>query len=603
MGTWSTCPHSLGELFLETASRHGDKPALRHKVGGSYTGLTWAEVRNQAFSLAEALESFDIRPGDRVAILSENRPEWALVDLACQLMGAVSVPIYTSLTPAEIRYILNDSQARIAAVSNKSLFEKIAAVQPSIPVLERIIGFDAVLEGQKGGMRMPFHLMRELTGRPEAAAPRATVRPDDTASIIYTSGTTGPPKGVMLTHRNFLVNVVACEKSLRMGAGETHLSFLPLSHVFERTAGHYLMVRLGATIAYAESMDTVPENLLEVRPTFILGVPRFYEKIRDRVAEAVAQGASPLRKGMFSWAKELGQIRLERLEAGRRISAGLKFQLALAERLVYAKFKARLGGRVRFCVSGGAPLAAEIAEFFAKLGVMIYEGYGLTETSPVISVNREGRFRFGTVGIPLDGIEVRISEEGEILTKGPCVMKGYFRKPEETAAVLKNGWFHTGDLGRVDRDGFLVITGRKKELIVTSGGKKVPPRLVEELVEADPFITRCVLYGEGRNFLTALIVPDRLRIEALARASKIAYRSYEELLSNPVIHRRIEERVEERTRDLARFEKIKAFHLVENDFTQSAGELTPTLKVKRDVVISRYLTQLEKLYTGAAHVE
>jgi long-chain acyl-CoA synthetase len=318
-------------------------------------------------------------------------------------------------------------------------------------------------------------------------------------------------------------------------------------------------------------------------------VPRFFEKIQARVLDAVRAG-SPVKKALFFWAKELGEKR--RLAGFRPMG----FQDRLADSLVYRKFRARLGGRVRFCVSGGAPLAKEIAEFFADLGVMIYEGYGLTETSPVISVNREGRFKFGTVGVPLDGVQVRITEDGEICTRSASVMKGYWNKPEETAAVLRDGWFCTGDLGAIDKDGFLSITGRKKELIVTSGGKKVPTRSVEELIEKDPYILRCVLFGEGRKFLTALIVPDKERLLEYAAAEKIAYRGYEDLLGVEKVHRFLEARIEDASKELANYEKIKYFTLRADDFTQASGELTPTLKVKRDVVLSRHRDALAALY-------
>src|SRR3990167_3370143 len=329
---------------------------------------------------------------------------------------------------------------------------------------------------------------------------------------------------VMLTHSNFIHNVVFSRDALRMGESDVHLSFLPLSHVFERMAGYYLMIYIGATIAYAENLDTVSRDLLEIRPTFILGVPRFYEKIMARVLEAVAH-SGPLKKKLFEWARGLGEEKRERLVEGGKSAAFFWLQYRLAYWLVYRKVKRRLGGRIRFCVAGGAALRKEIAEFFYDLGVMIYEGYGLTETSPVISANREEKFKFGTVGIPLKRVEVKISEEGEILTKSPCVMKGYLNKEEDTRKVLKDGWFYTGDLGYLDSQGFLTITGRKKELIVTSGGKKVAPAAIEALVEKDTAILRCVFFGEGRKFITALIVPQEERLIEYARNQKFAFQN------------------------------------------------------------------------------
>ncbi|PIU39944.1 MAG: long-chain fatty acid--CoA ligase [Candidatus Omnitrophica bacterium CG07_land_8_20_14_0_80_50_8] len=543
--------------------------------------------------------SMGLRPQDRIAILSENRPEWALIDLAAQMIGLSSVPIYTSLTSSEIQYMLLDSGAKIIAVSNQTLFEKIIPIQKSLPDLKAVIAFDSTLSLSADRLGVPLYLIKNLKKTvPDDAALRERVlevSPDHIASIIYTSGTTGSPKGVMLTHSNFIRNVSLCKAALSMSGTDVHLSFLPLSHVFERMAGYYLMIHIGATIAYAENMDTVPQNLLEIRPTFILGVPRFYEKIKDRVLDTVEKSSS-IKKGLFHWAKALGAEYREAVEQKKKLGWTKNLQRCAAHVLAYKKFSARLGGRVRFCVSGGAPLAKETAEFFYDLGVTIYEGYGLTETSPVITVNRENQFKFGTVGTLLEGIHIMISDEGEILTKSPCVMKGYHHKPEETAAVLKDGWFYTGDLGLIDREGFLSITGRKKELIVTSGGKKIAPRVIEALAEQDPLVLRCVLFGEAMKFITALIVPVREQIVQFADGQKIAYQNYKDLLENPKIVERIDCALQARLKDLANFEKIKYFVLLENDFSQSSGELTPTLKVKREVVISRHKDKLLALY-------
>jgi len=583
---------NLGSIFLESGKRLPGKRAFLYKVKGHYAPITWNDFLKKASAAAWELERQGVRAGDRVAILSENRPEWAAVDCAAQCLGAATVPIYTSLTSPEIEYILRDSGAKVVAVSTPILFDKVVAIHRSVPSLEAILAFDSSVSVSKNRVKLPFSVFSDI----ERAAPpdyplearAAAVDGESIASVIYTSGTTGAPKGVLLTHANFLANVEFSAKTLHMSESDVHLSFLPLCHVFERMAGYYLMVKIGATIAYAESMDTVAANLLEVRPTFVLGVPRFFEKIQSRVLEAV-KSAGPARKGLFFWAKELGEKR----RAGKRVGA---LESAAANALVYKKFKKRLGGRVRFCVSGGAPLAREIAEFFHDLGVMIYEGYGLTETSPVISVNREEAWRFGSVGVPLEGLRVKIAEDGEIATAGACVMKGYLNRPEDTAAVLKDGWFHTGDLGKIDKDGFLWITGRKKELIVTSGGKKVPTRTIEELIEADDAVLRCVLFGDGRRFITALLVPSRERVLAFAKAEKIAYTDYGELLKNPAVRRFFERRVEERQANLASYEKIKYFAFLENDFTQEGGELTPTLKVKRDVVLSRHKDVLLPFY-------
>lgn len=583
---------NLGQLYQRTAKRFPKKPAFLSKVGGAYSPILWEDAARRIEAAASALLSLGVKPQDRIAILSENRPEWAMMDLAAQTIGAVTVPIYPSLTAPEIRYILEDSGAVIVAVSDRGQLQKIVSVQAQLPKLKAVLGFDFSLSAFHDEVRSKLLLWRDLVQTPahgELALLTAAVPPDAVASIIYTSGTTGFPKGVMLTHANFLHNVVGCRDTLEMSENDVHLSFLPLCHVFERTAGYYLMVYIGATIAYAENLDAVPKNILDVKPTFLLGVPRFYEKIQARVLEAVKK-TDPIRKGLFFWARDLGEAR----RLGKRKRG---FSDAVAQALVYTKFHSSLGGKLRFCISGGAPLSREIAEFFSDLGVTIYEGYGLTETSPVIAVNREKRRKFGTVGVALDGVEIRIAEDGEILTKSPSVMKGYYNRPEETAAAVTDGWFHTGDLGRVDAEGFLSITGRKKELIVTSGGKKISPQPIEEMLSQDPMILRCVLYGEGKKFVTALIVPRKEELLAHAEAQKMAYSSYEELLQDPKIYQFLDARIQLRMADFASYEKIKYFALLDRDFSQAAGELTPTLKIKRETILSRYKDLLAPFYT------
>ena len=590
----ATQPQTLGDLFRATVGKYPHKPALFFKDDGKYRHHTWGEIRRHVDGIRTFLGKQGMVLGDRIAILSENRPEWALIDLAAQLMGLATVPIYPSLTPPEIQYILRDSAAKMLAVSNKSLLEKIPPIQKMLPDLKIILGFDASLKIHQRELSIPLCLLSECTKLSpdlhESTGGRA-VQSGDLASIIYTSGTTGPPKGVMLTHDNFVQNVLRCKDTLKMSSSDVHLSFLPLCHVFERMAGHYLMIHIGASIIYAETMETVPLNILEGRPTFLLGVPRFFEKVQHRVTEKMAQGPAAKRE-LFDWAKGLRQKK----RSGQSWTWNEFLLSPLASFLVYRQFRAGLGGRLRFCVSGGAPLAKEIAEFFYDLGVMIYEGYGLTETSPVISVNTQEKVRFGSVGVPLPGVEVKLSEEGEILTKSPCVMKGYLNKEHETREALKDGWFYTGDLGRFDAEGFLFITGRKKELIVTSGGKKISPCPIEDELQKDPYLLRCVLNGEGKKFITALVVPNKDALMEYAERNKIAFKDYEDLLKERVIYEFLDQRIQELMKDFASYEKIKYFALVSRDFTQEAGELTPTLKIKRDVVLARYRNVLEALY-------
>ncbi|MCG3175981.1 MAG: Long-chain-fatty-acid--CoA ligase FadD15 [Candidatus Omnitrophica bacterium] len=583
-------PRNLGDLLASTVSDHGRKRAMLFRFNGRYESYTWEEVGRKTAALAKRLVLMGLKPGDRLAILSENRPEWALTDLAAQTAGIVTVPIYPSLTSDEVAYILKDSQSRCVALSGRHQLDKLVPVRAGLQDLRCALAFDGDLTVGAMELGLPFTSFTEATSDLSADLPSVAVKRshEDLATLIYTSGTTGVPKGVMLTHGNLIENAALCRQVLRMGPEDVHLSFLPLCHIFERLAGHYLMVSIGATIAYAENMDTVPRDLQAVRPTFVLGVPRFFEKIRGRVLDAVSQ-ASPFRRLMFGWAQDIGR----RIRTGERVGALARLT---ADRLVFSKFRARLGGRVRFCVSGGAPLPKEIAEFFADLGVVILEGYGLTETSPVITVNLEREHRFGTVGRPLPGVELRLSEEVEVLTRSACVMKGYYNKPAETADVLRDGWFHTGDLGRIDAEGYLTITGRKKELICTSGGKKISPRPIEESIEKDPAVLRCVLYGEGKRFITALIVPDRAEVERIAHAEKLAYTDYADLLRSEHLRKLFGAMIEERTASLAGFEKIKYFALLEEDFSASRGELTPTLKVKRDIVLRRYAHLLDPYY-------
>lgn len=564
------------------ARTHWDRTVFRVKQGGIYREITWSELQTQVEEIALGLLDLGVEPGDRVAILSENRPEWAVADLAILTLGAATVPIYATLTGPEAERILRHSGARVLFVSDPEMMEKVIGCQESLKL--KLILFDAPY--RVSGPRIWW--LGELKGLGRTAAPPARgemsrrmdqLGPDAVASIIYTSGTTGEPKGVMLTHANFLSNCEAIHQIVPIGDSDSLLSFLPLSHVFERMAGYYFPLSVGATIAYAETLETVADNLLEIRPTVITGVPRFYEKIHERIQTAV-RSAPASKRALFRWAVETGRKRAERIFQNRPVPPWLALQHRLADRLVLHKLRERMGGRLRFCVSGGAPLSKSLGEFFYAAGILILEGYGLTETSPVICVNRPDRFRFGTVGVPLPGVEVRIAEDGEILTRGPHVMKGYFENPEATAeAIDPDGWFHTGDIGRLDAEGFLAITDRKKDLIKTSGGKMVAPQSLEAQLKADSLIADCVVIGDRRKYLTALVVP---KPEWAARPDAAAL---------------IWERVQRINQKLASFEQIKKITVLAEPFSQVGGELTPTLKVKRRVIAERYAAQIEAMYS------
>ena len=593
---------TLTQLFFDAVERHGHKPsAVACKpAGGTWRSLTHREVLERVTRTALALKRLGIRRGDRVAILSENRPGWLVADFACLAIGAIDVPIYPTLPAKQLVYILNDSSASAIFVSTAPQLAKILEVRAQLPALRHIVAMDEDAQGP--GVIWLADLYRmgaeaEAAGEGRAFRDEALrAKPDDVATIIYTSGTTGDPKGVMLTHENIRSNVLAALQVLRLGDTDSCLSFLPLSHIFERMAGHYVMFHAGTMIHYAESIDTVPQNLVEVRPTVVLSVPRLYEKMYARVLEnALAGGA--LKKRIFFWARAVADRWADHRLAGEAVPRVLAFQYAVAQRLVFSKLQARTGGRIRFFVSGGAPLPADIAKFFFAAGLPILEGYGLTETSPVIAVNLLERPRIGTVGPPIPGVEVRIAPDGEILTRGPNVMSGYYNKPEATREVLDaDGWFHTGDIGDLDAAGCLSITDRKKDLIVTAGGKNVAPQPIEQMVKKNKYVANAVMLGDRRKFCVMLVVPNFEHLDGWARYKDLAYADHRGLIRRPEVQAKMEREVFRMLPDLASYEMPKKVLLLENDFSIENGDLTPTLKVRRRVVEKKYQRQIDALY-------
>ena len=593
---------TLCDLFHDAVAEFGKPRHLLYKRDGTWRAISSAEFLRAVDELSAGLCELGVLPGDRVAILAENRPEWAFADLAALTAAAVDVPIYATLTAPQILYILKDCQAKAMFVSGAAQAAKVAAIRAQVPSLAHVVTMDdAPAEGTLTLAAVRERGRAVLARDPAAARARLpAVKADDVATIIYTSGTTGEPKGVMLTHRNIVSNVEAAIAAFPVfGPEDVALSFLPLCHIFERMAGYYMMLARGVTVAYAESVDAVPANMVEVRPTVMCCVPRLYEKMHARILEKVAADP-PLRRRIFRWGLEVG-LRAFRLRlAGTALPARLRLEHALAERLVFAKIKRRVGGRLKLFVSGGAPLGRDIAEFFGAVGLPILEGYGLTETSPVISVNRPAEVRPGTVGRPLDNVEVKIAPDGEILTRGPHVMKGYFNRPEATAeAIDREGWFHTGDIGFLE-DGFLTITDRKKDIIVTSGGKNIAPQPIEGALKKSPLISEVVMIGNKRNFASALVVPKFDALEKWAASKGIAFRDREDLVRRPEIVAHYEEAVKQATGDLAKFEQIKKIALLPRELSLEAGELTPTLKVKRRVVEQKYKDMIDRLYEGAA---
>jgi long-chain acyl-CoA synthetase len=571
---------------------------MRAKRGGRWTPIAYRELADRVHDFSLGLCELGVRHGDRVAILSENRPEWAITDYACLAARAADVPIYPTLPARQAEYILRDSGAVAVVVSTAAQLEKVRSVRERLPSLAHVIGLDPDTAGP-GVLSFDMVLARGRAARdrhPDWRALALEAAPDDLATLIYTSGTTGDPKGVMLSHGNIASNVTTCVDLFSFTAEDECLSFLPLSHIFERMFGHYCMFHAGVVIAYAESIDAVPANMAEIRPHLMASVPRLYEKIYARVLDNV-RTASPLRKRIFAWGRGVGEQWAELTIEKRPVPAGLQAQKILADRLVFAKLRKRTGGRIRFFISGGAPLSREIARFFYAAGLPILEGYGLTETSPVMAVNTFKHHRLGTVGRAIPEVEIRIASDGEIVTRGPNVMCGYFNKPDATAeAIDEEGWFHTGDIGMLDADGFLSITDRKKDLIVTAGGKNIAPQPIENLAKTSKFVATAVMIGDRRPFPVMLVVPNVTQVKGWADHKGLPDGDLEQLLGLPEVRQKIEREVRMTLRDLAQFEMPKKLLLLPREFTVEAGELTPTLKVRRRVVEQRHRAAIEALY-------
>jgi long-chain acyl-CoA synthetase len=598
-------PTTLCEVFYRSVETYRKPEHLKYKQGGEWRAVSSEEFRRAVDELSLGLRALGVERGDRVALLSENRPEWAFADMATLAAGAIDVPIYPTLTPPQVLYILKDSEARLVVVSTPAQAAKVVEVKGQAPALRHVIGMEPGASFPPGVLTLEEVRAKgrgELAARPDAVRESvAQVRPDDLATIIYTSGTTGEPKGVMLTHDNIVSNVVASLKIVtEFGPDDVALSFLPLCHIFERMGGFYLMLAKGVTIAFAESNEKVPANMAEVRPTLMFSTPRLYEKMYARVLEKVASDP-PARQKVFRWAIGVGSRAFEHRVAGTSPGPLLALKKAIADKLVFSKIRDRVGGRLRLFVSGGAPLAREINEFFGAAGLLIFEGYGLTETSPVISVNAPGALRPGTVGRPIARVEVKIAPDGEILTRGPHVMKGYYNKPEATReAIDPDGWFHTGDIGMLDKDGFLSITDRKKDLIVTSGGKKVAPQPIENALKSSPLIAEIVMVGDKRNFPSALVVPNFANLEKWAREQGIALASREALVADPRVVDLYDRTVQELMKPYAQYERIKKVALLPREFSIETGELTPKLSIKRRVVEEKYKDLIDRMYQGAA---
>jgi len=593
---------TLARMFWDRVEKSGDRPAQSFKQGTAWKTLTWREVGDIVREVALGLIAVGRQKGERIALLSASRAEWVQADFAIFSAGCVTVPVYPSYPPDLIAYVVNDSEAKTLVVEDPTQLAKALEARDRMPGLEQIVvvtGYDAP---QPPKIVMTWETLRRL-GRDHEAAGKstlaervATTQPDDLATIVYTSGTTGPPKGVMQTHANHVAAVTASKQATPVEDGWVHLLFLPLAHSFARLES-FLGVAHGLTTAFAENLDKVGDNLKETRPHFICSVPRVFEKVYAKILAGVEAG-SPVKKKIFHWAVAVGRDVSRHQQRGQPVPGGLEWKRKIAHKLVFSKLHAALGGRLVWAVSGGAPLARDIAEFFHAAGILLLEGYGLTETCPALTFNRPSHYKFGSVGQALPGVELRIAADGEILARAPNIAtRGYFKQPQATAEVFEaDGWFHTGDIGRIDEDGFVFITDRKKDLIVTAGGMNIAPQNVENLLKADPFISQVMVYGDRRPYPVALITINPEELQKFAHEQGILATDAAVIVKHPKIVERIGRTVEEKNTQLQSYAKIKKFTVLPTDFTLDGGELTPTLKVKRKVVAQKYMDAIEELY-------
>ncbi len=597
---------TIPELF-QAAVRDLPRPDCFSFPGedGRYQDISSAEAMHRVQAIRRGLLSLGIKPGEKIAILSENRLEWALTDLGALCSGCITVPIYPTLLPETIAYILKDSRPAAIFVSTPEQAAKIQPLREQMDFLREVISFEPTTLPNTLTFSKLLQIGQNLVEQnpPLPAEECEPVDPHSPCSIIYTSGTTGNPKGVVLSHWNFVSNVQAIREIISFNPDDRCLSFLPLSHVLERMAGFYTTLSAGVGIAYARRMDSVPEDILTIKPTILISVPRLYEKIYAKVL-SMAMAAGFPRKNIFFWARGLGMRAAEMRSEGIKPSGWMNFQLKIADTLVFKKLRAKLGGNIRFMVSGGAPLNSRINKFFNAAGMTILEGYGLTETSPVLTCNNFGAIRFGSVGKAVPGTEIRIAEDGEIMARGPQIMLEYFNNEEATREILaEDGWLATGDIGHLDQEGYLFITDRKKDLIVTAGGKNIAPQPIENAFVSDKFVAQIVVIGDRRQFLSALIIPDLENLHMFATAAGIATEDDEQLLADPKIQQLFNDLVTKHNRNLPGFSQIKKFTLLAHEFTLEGGDLTPTMKVKRFAIARKYADIIANMYPATPEVE
>lgn len=587
---------TVPECFLDAVDRFANPRAQVYRSSKGWEPIAAAEMLRRVAGLSKALFELGIRPGDRVAVFSPNCPEWHVADFAIQGLGGVTVPVYFNESPERLVYILNDSGARVVVAAGEPRARKIAECRPKLKTLEQAIAIDPPADSK--GSFLDYAALIEAAGDAEVAEYRrraAEVGSGQLATIIYTSGTTGEPKGVMLNHSNLCSNAFDGLEGYDFHRDDLALSFLPLAHVYERTLDYGFLFR-GISVAYLEKMETVAEALLEAHPTITAAVPRFFEKMYANILEK-GHRESGAKRAIFDWALRVAAKAVPWRAYGREVPAAVKLQWLIADKIVYSKIREGVGGRIRNFVSGGAPLAPELAEFFWSVNLPVFQGYGLTETSPIATANLPPANKVGTVGRPIPHVELRIAADGEILVKGPCVMQGYYNKPAETAQVITpDGWFSTGDIGRLDADGYLIITDRKKELLKTAGGKFVAPAPIENLLKTSRFISNAIVIGDRRKFVSVLIVPNVPGIEAGAKKTGRELPAPAQISSDPWVRELLSGEIERLTAGLAQYERPKRFAVLDQDFSYASGELTYTLKLKRRMIEQHYEDVIARLY-------
>lgn len=592
---------NLGQMFFSRMSRYTDNPALRYKKDGQWVDVTWKEAGDSVKAIASALLAIGVKRGDKISIQSQSRLEWVLCDIGALSIGAITVPIYPSNTAEQSEYIINDSEAKVLIVENLMQLDKIKQIRQKIPNVIKIIVIKELTKSEDKTISSLDELIN--LGKSELKKNDEQIKKileeisiEDVATLVYTSGTTGSPKGVIQTHKNHIAMSTNLYKVYSHNPGDINLLFLPLAHSFARGIEFFGIYSGTGIMAFAESVEKIAQNLVEVKPQVMASVPRIFEKVYQAVLSGAQ--ASPVKKKIFDWALEVGKQVSRLIQKKQPVPLGLRIKRSIAHKLVFSKLHAKLGGRIRFFISGGAPLSRDIAEFFHAAGILILEGYGLTETVPATHINRIDGYKFGTVGQLIPGVEVKIAPDGEIIVRGDNIAtKGYFKKPEATAeSFTSDGWFKTGDIGEIDSEGFLKITDRKKDMIKTAGGKFVAPQNIENILKTDPFVSQAVVIGDQRPYCVVLIAVNKEEAEKFAKGNGIQYKDYSDLIKNPQIRERVKHTIDAVNSKLASFESLKKFELLPQDLTQEGGELTPTLKVKRKVIMQKYNELVDSMY-------